>query len=324
MTLNKNGYRKAVVTFIDILGFTALVEKCPYREIVEILHFFQRAATSDPSEYGRKLSDLSSGKVKQVFNKTPIDGSSLYRIDEKRIGKPTQRTPLHVLSASDSIIRFCFEDECLEDYTFAKCIDDEILNLQSIQSDLCRKGVLIRGGVTIGEFAYIPTETRNNMTFFGKAYNRAFYLESQLAIYPRIILDPKINWHDETAGATFILDKYYRSDFDSIAYIDYLDENRISDCLESCKQKWDDSLPLVVSESTGLKFFIDEMAVYMLKNGKLPYNEKVFAKHGWLFNHLNSAILQIKQAADLISCSNLDVLPTEININDFFEEKSSK
>jgi hypothetical protein len=47
-------------------------------------------------------------------------------------------------------------------------------------------GILIRGAITIGDLVH------DDHVVFGPALNRAYELESQRAIYPRIILDPEI------------------------------------------------------------------------------------------------------------------------------------
>jgi hypothetical protein len=45
-------------------------------------------------------------------------------------------------------------------------------------------GFLMRGGVTIGDLIH------ENEAVFGPGLNRAYYLESKIAMYPRIVLDP--------------------------------------------------------------------------------------------------------------------------------------
>jgi len=47
-------------------------------------------------------------------------------------------------------------------------------------------GILVRGAVTIGDIVH------DENIVFGPALNRAYELESKMAVYPRIILDPKI------------------------------------------------------------------------------------------------------------------------------------
>jgi hypothetical protein len=45
-------------------------------------------------------------------------------------------------------------------------------------------GFLLRGGVTVGDIVH------ENEAVFGPGLNRAYYLESKIAMYPRIVLDP--------------------------------------------------------------------------------------------------------------------------------------
>lgn len=67
-------------------------------------------------------------------------------------------------------------------------------------------GLLIRGAITIGDIVH------DDSIVFGPALNRAYELESQRAIYPRIILDPDIGdgfgklppFMAEEDGLTFI------------------------------------------------------------------------------------------------------------------------
>jgi hypothetical protein len=55
--------------------------------------------------------------------------------------------------------------------------------LAKIQLGLAVEGFFLRGGVTIGALCH------DNELIFGPALNRAYCLESGLAIYPRILLD---------------------------------------------------------------------------------------------------------------------------------------
>lgn len=67
-------------------------------------------------------------------------------------------------------------------------------------------GLLIRGAITIGDIVH------DDSIVFGPALNRAYELESEQAIYPRIILDPRIGdgfgelppFMAEEDGLTFI------------------------------------------------------------------------------------------------------------------------
>lgn len=54
------------------------------------------------------------------------------------------------------------------------------------QVQLVYEGILIRGGMTIGQVFV------DNVRIFGPAFVEAYELESQFARYPRIVLSPKI------------------------------------------------------------------------------------------------------------------------------------
>jgi hypothetical protein len=299
--INRKHNPNAIITVIDILGFEDMIERDRLYDISDMLHKFQCAAKTDRSEF-------------------------LHAIIEKCHGRKTEKMPLHVLCASDMVLRFCFENECTPDYTFDKCVRDEIYNLHYIQRSLCEQGVLLRGGVTIGEFYHkAPSNSEDNkiwsQTFFGKAYNRALEVERKLAIYPRIVLDPRINWNNKN------YDRHIRQDFDLLYYIDYLCENRAEFCLEGCRgNKWD-SLTLsrtITNESDIFVNFKSMMSEMLLLNGKLEFDDRIFAKYGWLFNHYNSAVDKIKQAANLIQFQDKEKLPTTIVIADFFKTENKE
>lgn len=63
---------------------------------------------------------------------------------------------------------------------------NEILdNVSEYQFNLALEGLFVRGGVSVGDF-YI-----NDDIVFGPALLYAHYVESNLACYPRIVLDDK-------------------------------------------------------------------------------------------------------------------------------------
>ncbi|GAB1798451.1 hypothetical protein [Priestia megaterium] len=61
-----------------------------------------------------------------------------------------------------------------------------IMNLNFVQKILAKKGIMIRGGLTSG-----PLYHRGAVAF-GPAFIRAYELESNIALYPRIIVDPSL------------------------------------------------------------------------------------------------------------------------------------
>lgn len=59
-----------------------------------------------------------------------------------------------------------------------------IFGLGMIQMGAAMKGYLVRGGLTAGYIVH------NDYVVFGPAVNRAYDLESKVAVYPRIVIDP--------------------------------------------------------------------------------------------------------------------------------------
>lgn len=75
-------------------------------------------------------------------------------------------------------------------------------------------GVLVRGGITIGEL-YI-----DNMMVWGQALVDAYRIESQTAIYPRIVVDPKLI-AGEYADILLSYDSIEK-DLDGLYYLNYI------------------------------------------------------------------------------------------------------
>lgn len=72
-----------------------------------------------------------------------------------------------------------------------------IMNLDFIQKVLAKEGIMVRGGLTSGLLYH-----KGNIAF-GPAFIRAYELENNEAIYPRIIIDPVLleEPHDEIKAA---------------------------------------------------------------------------------------------------------------------------
>jgi hypothetical protein len=87
------------------------------------------------------------------------------------------------------------------------------------------KGVLTRGGIAVGNLHH------KNGILFGPAMNEAYELESQLAVYPRIVLSKDVQTHlrNELVKThkdnTFMLMiglEIMRSDFDGVSHVHVL------------------------------------------------------------------------------------------------------
>lgn len=76
--------------------------------------------------------------------------------------------------------------------------------------------ILLRGGITAGEFLHFDQIT------FGPALVKAYLLESEVAIYPRIVIDKKINISEENVKSRLLMKLMCEIDFDGCQFINYI------------------------------------------------------------------------------------------------------
>lgn len=148
------GYERAIVTFIDILGFRALIETRDTAEILEILQFLRASTRGDGHEDPRPT-----------------------RSDEARL-----HTQSFSESVSDAVVRVRTTVTQSHDGPFLY----ELLNLMHAQIQCLSRGILIRGGLTLGNIHVGPG---GEGPVFGPAMVRAYQIEQSEAVYPRIMID---------------------------------------------------------------------------------------------------------------------------------------
>jgi hypothetical protein len=135
-------YRFVILSFFDILGFRELLKVREPYEVARVLRLFQK--TSKPRKETARI-------YAQAF-----------------------------FQFSDSVVRTVNVRSPANQGTGV--IFSELSSLLNIQVNLVAEGVLIRGGVTIGE-AY-----ERSPLLFGPAMNRGYLLESKTAVFPRIVV----------------------------------------------------------------------------------------------------------------------------------------
>ncbi|KJZ36414.1 hypothetical protein [Pseudomonas fluorescens] len=113
-------YRRAVVTFLDILGFGNLVKKGTAKDVAAVLSAISKFALTEDSDEFDETSAFSVG-------------------------------------FSDSIVRVRFLDGANERYSTGHVLN-EILDLCHIQGELIPYDVIIRGGITVGDI-YLKNRT---------------------------------------------------------------------------------------------------------------------------------------------------------------------
>lgn len=164
-------YEPCIVTFIDVLGFRVLVTNRSAAYVHRVINALERFTPPDDSEIGRKDARLISQAYAQ--------------------------------SVSDAIVRIRPYKTTYRDGALVH----GILDLLHAQIELINLGVLVRAGLTVGD-AYVSPNGKGPM--FGPAMVRAYEIESQEAVYPRIVID-------DDALERHKLDPLLRSDNNSLA-----------------------------------------------------------------------------------------------------------
>ena len=181
-------YIKAVVTFIDILGFKEIVETRTPDEIKGIIGF-----------------------LIQVCDEVTIP-------DE-----PPKISEMRYINFSDSVVRTSRIFKQNDRYDVNPTVLHELHALTHIQRSLIQEGVVIRGGLTVGEIFL------EDNIIFGPALNRAYYLESKVAKHPRVVIDKAVFralhfddalLYDEEFGGR--IGNYIKKDESGEYFIDYL------------------------------------------------------------------------------------------------------
>lgn len=179
-------YQQAIISYVDLLGFQAMVTgkyKKTVGEISEILdNFF--LINYDLGDHFSQLNDT-----------------------------------LSFSSFSDCIVRARKLISIDDNYRTAMCYMTELYSISLVQNHLVRKDIFIRGGLTFGE---IRTEDNK---IFGPGMVHAYLLESQYAIYPRILISSEVMQmlsNNPDCIAREVIDDCIDQDFDGRYFIDYL------------------------------------------------------------------------------------------------------
>lgn len=187
-------YTNCFVAFLDILGFEfKVMESQDRNDKLKILIDSLKICGCFPSG-GKKISD-SSG--------------------------PERTIDIRSRFFSDTIVFFLQENQ--------HDIAQLFLVIRYLQDRLWEKEICLRGTVTIGDM-YWP-DNKNNITI-GPSLIKAYKVETQIAIYPRIIVSRDlfgyINHKDIQAypfGRSGNLTDFIKRDEDGIFFLDLLNEN---------------------------------------------------------------------------------------------------
>jgi hypothetical protein len=163
-----DGYEDCIVSFIDVLGFRELLKK-PAADVIRILTILRKFASADDRRPNtRQAKELRA--TSRAFSE----------------------------SVSDAVVRIRVYDTQYRDGAFFH----ELIDLLHAQVDCVNNDVLVRAGVAIGR-AHVGANGEGPI--FGDAMARAYRIESEEAIYPRIVVD-------DDAYQAFLNDERLRSE----------------------------------------------------------------------------------------------------------------
>ncbi|MBV5258997.1 hypothetical protein FLX56_11290 [Synechococcus moorigangaii CMS01] len=243
------GYEPCIVSFIDVLGFRDLLANRHAHDIRDVL-LQLREFTAPSKGFG-----TFNKKDARLFSRAFVD------------------------SVSDAVVRVrVFKTEHSDGAFFL-----ELLDLLHAQIQCVGNGVVVRGGVAIGD-AHVGPKGKGPV--FGPAMVRAYEIESSEAVYPRIVVeeaayqclltDARLRKEDHSLEEEVsYVDRFLRLDADGKRYIDYLGAS---------ESEFDDLV--------GYFDFLEQHA--NLISGKLAATTgQVRAKFEWLTRYHNSVVGEI-------------------------------
>jgi hypothetical protein len=194
-----------------------------------------------------------------------------------------------VISFSDSIIR---ARPACEDPVAALLY--EVGELAAAQWDLMGSGILVRGGITIGDVLVGPGRA------FGPAFVRAYELEASWARSPRVVFDPaavgqirdqaKLGNHVTRRKLILAVRKNLRLDQDGIWFIDYI-ANAFRR-LEASEHR---------------RKMMKHREIIITNANELQPNSAVIAKYLWLIRYSNASAKSLHEGAAGLKIGRLDV-----------------
>lgn len=149
----EKGFEKAVIIFVDILGSQ---DREDFEEWYNIMSIFSEAV-----EREKKLDAAHPWVVYK--REIHVFSDCAYIIYDYKEGVEEERKDMNALM-------------CIACY-----------NTEKMLYEFLKNGFIARGAITYGEIYY---DNERNV-WFGPGMNKAYYLESKKARFPRIIIDPE-------------------------------------------------------------------------------------------------------------------------------------
>jgi len=255
----ERGFERCVVTFIDILGYKHILKTRHAGDIVNIIKNL-REFTNSPDRDDEAAADEDDFRLyTQAFSE----------------------------AVSDAVVRVRTIDTQSKDGPFVY----ELIDLMHAVIECVNQGIFVRGGMTIGP-VHIGRDGKGPI--FGNAMVRAYEIETNEAIYPRIMID-------DAALAAYIGDKSLWQDgefsqYEANSALPFLgvaeDGSYFLDYLRAAGPgEFDDGV-------VGHFSFLQRHRSLIIENLK-TIDAKVRRKFIWLANYHNRSISDLKQQYDM-------------------------
>lgn len=266
-------YKKGIVTFLDFLGWrNLLITKSP-AELARILAIFRYEGDPKP-----KLLKKVDGKVVRS-DEDDDEWASMYEY----------------AALSDCFFR-CTDAEHKININYPHGqVFHELNALVFIQGKLLYEGYLIRGAVTFGE--YYGSRDSHGSALFGPAIAKSYEIETKLANYPRIVIDPvliaeflsskflKATQHTHEYEWSRYLSHYLRRDESGVWFLDYLPAH----------------MDAIGENYPVIDFFqkhkgIVELNIADLLKKQRPYPDSITEKILWLLRYHNATMNRLTKS----------------------------
>lgn len=165
-------YEKRFIAFIDLLGFGGLVEKSALEQDLP-----QKILAALSSLQPKNIEEDAYASIN--YEICPPEMVEEVREALTRMTKNMKSMhPVYITYFSDSLVISARSTDVIASQMILDLLAKLTIKLWSEHS------LLLRGGITEGDLIHIE-----NGPLFGPAMNRAYYLESKVAKYPRILID---------------------------------------------------------------------------------------------------------------------------------------
>lgn len=232
-----------IILFLDILGYKNLIQNCNDIKAENL--------------YLCKIHDLMEN-LSNYIEKRNAD------VDEKNRGHNLRLSRFKSLIFSDNILFFAPYENETDMYNLYMNL---LYGLSEFLVQYAKEDIFFRGAITKGNLYYDDT-----LHFvFGSGLVRAYELESEVAVYPRVIIDDCLNPSPILVGLA--------QDKEQTWYFDYLllGYALICDCGKE-REYFEHFLTCLKEQSNAISNALK----------KYRNNERIFVKYQWLADYHNN------------------------------------